>query len=1332
MKSRHHSFKIILMITVLSFLWTYQSVAAPEPKTDVILQRAEQLIEDIGESLDSSQESLNQAMEAMDPNRQHSDFAPMVEKLEKMFQKDGALQAFVNSNLALQHYFNLIHNHILHISLTNRILPFENLAHMYPHDLPYTHEGPYPILPTRQVLDKVRLFFLVLTREISIDSLDENFDRRKIQSLTEFHEKMIQHGLGLSPDQWDKELLKTFHNKGWVPKNITSVKQITADFVNSGDTNHHYNAVEIYLKTMKFKEALVLEEITNQPKEKWMNFRDRILDQGLNASFQKEFEPLVETLTMSVLTSLEIEAALAIEPQLNILKENALNTLNSIRGSDYGYRETVDGVLKVSEFFDIVQRANGEGVNPLHYAWRYQYYMYYILAESPDHISIPSTLHFKTYDLLSIAGAPLGLVGVSTKTLWVDSYLQTSNEFALHDGANHERRRYQFTKNYGARLGLHKDQFSELIDYLSDVNSSKILPLIQRIDRKDSAAFSKSDGIETFFSDFTQRIPERRYFEKETQELRAELDSLAEENIAGVDLEKRLSKLNDRYRIKINRRKTLYDMILFEVIHEDALPPSPSLIVESLRRRPNLPMPRDFIDPDSKEAFHSMEPAGSTIAYILNKLNGSFYDTPRKRLLAVAAPEYRSPKSIIEATVNLIMIFDKSKKLERDQVLEEVVLLTISEEGFLSYLLDEFQRDLHPIQRDLLRSHTFAEGLETLSLINEFASDNKFIEYKKMVQKRIDAFQDLSIESDDKAVEKLRLRVEAEEKVRPWSFEELDRHFMKLGLNTYDRLYAKLNQVKSDDIRNMSILEIENQIQEFLAARAHILENLTPENFPELEKLTFQVEKFKELAIFVQYEQMRITGFVNIYRDRWNVSLIDNIDRGELAARLTEFVHNDFWLVNFRKYNGLRAKYHDLPSSLYQPNESPKNLVRRLESEGYIGLRLGADGNAQQNINMKSNQILPELYQSLTEDIIREYTSLLYSSIDQGKSLSEELIYELAERIHHLFMETGKGKIAKAFAKLDKDVHELSTYKIVQIIQDMDASQWKQMTALEIASLKQYAPFEDLKATEKNNDINMAMAIVGESIKLSTLNHFAQSYRSLWSQVSTAQPVKDEVAKKLQPKMHNEIWRISFNSEFPGKPHYIAVPENAAQRFDGRTQAFNAQNNPGLRKNEAGEWEQDINRPFHLLVPELAQRLAGNISEAYVDVVFEALAANRALTPQLLEELGLVIKETWMNENLWQVRPLIQRIHPSAKLDSFKDAQEEISRFQKSEWLEFDDREVRKLYQFDPSKGRGWSEGVKNLKIVLSIVEFAAKEMLAREKPVVISSDCSPTLIKKK
>ena len=261
------------------------------------------------------------------------------------------------------------------------------------------------------------------------------------------------------------------------------------------------------------------------------------------------------------------------------------------------------------------------------------------------------------------------------------------------------------------------------------------------------------------------------------------------------------------------------------------------------------------------------------------------------------------------------------------------------------------------------------------------------------------------------------------------------------------------------------------------------------------------------------------------------------------------------------------------------------------------------------------------------------------------------------------------------------------------------------MSTTEIMSLKQFVPFEDLRKSERNNDISVAMGLLYESIKLSRLGGFQAKYKEVWRELSDNKPEIELVTSLFSVTMHDEIWLSDYRNEFNDRPNYKEVPPTAFLENESSEQALERLKLSGLRLNEKGRLEQDINQNFSEIMPELRQQLVGNLAQKYVELVYAAIKSGEELTVSLLVQLQSEVKQTWMESNLWQTKPLLKKVGVSAALNTLSEVQKAIASMDKSQWVQLTDSEVRKLYQFDLSKQRDWIDGQRNLNMVFGVIE---------------------------
>jgi hypothetical protein len=110
-----------------------------------------------------------------------------------------------------------------------------------------------------------------------------------------------------------------------------------------------------------------------------------------------------------------------------------------------------------------------------------------------------------------------------------------------------------------------------------------------------------------------------------------------------------IKKSDDEHSKNIKR---VMKMLLFEILHEDALPPTMDVIENALSRHPGKRTPFERLEQE-KKVFYVMEPGASTLAYVFRKLAHDFYDQPEDRYDYIVAPQYRTREHIVTAAIQL-------------------------------------------------------------------------------------------------------------------------------------------------------------------------------------------------------------------------------------------------------------------------------------------------------------------------------------------------------------------------------------------------------------------------------------------------------------------------------------------------------------------------------------------------------------------------------------------------------------------------------------------------------------------------------------------------------
>lgn len=95
-------------------------------------------------------------------------------------------------------------------------------------------------------------------------------------------------------------------------------------------------------------------------------------------------------------------------------------------------------------------------------------------------------------------------------------------------------------------------------------------------------------------------------------------------------------------------------MILFEILHEDALPATPDCLRRALLRPPSQLTPFERIEGDT--VVHIMEPGATTLAYVFRKLAHTFYDTPEDRKGYIVDDAARSRQAVAQMAAKLFSL----------------------------------------------------------------------------------------------------------------------------------------------------------------------------------------------------------------------------------------------------------------------------------------------------------------------------------------------------------------------------------------------------------------------------------------------------------------------------------------------------------------------------------------------------------------------------------------------------------------------------------------------------------------------------------------------------
>ncbi len=358
----------------------------------------------------------------------------------------------------------------------------------------------------------------------------------------------------------------------------------------------------------------LIREVSNNSLETYNEMSERLKKFGPEASFSKELGPVAEHLALQLAHDDVVKKLAASDPVFAEFRNSVLLDLQRVKktdaGVEYPYVSTLESIQRAVEFFDIVRRADDPTRSPkLYHSHRYEYYGHYLKSKIPDHITLPTLVSLGATDILKTRGVPIGLIGVNTDVTWVDGFWQTPYEFWIHD-INHSRRMFQFFSEAAEAQGLSVEEFAKVSDKFV---KEKLMPLI---------SISKKD--QQFVASYVRKVSQKPPLAP-TQE---ESEAYARAN-----------------------KKRLLKVLLFEILHEDALAAAPEIVKNATLRPPNLITPFEYID--GNKVVYIMEPGATTLAYTYRKLAHDFYDMPGARIDNIVAPEFRTREYIVEAAETL-------------------------------------------------------------------------------------------------------------------------------------------------------------------------------------------------------------------------------------------------------------------------------------------------------------------------------------------------------------------------------------------------------------------------------------------------------------------------------------------------------------------------------------------------------------------------------------------------------------------------------------------------------------------------------------------------------
>lgn len=391
------------------------------------------------------------------------------------------------------------------------------------------------------------------------------------------------------------------------------------------------------------RQGEIVRAMLDDPLGTYDDFSTRREKHGDNASFP-EMGWTLRALASDMANSEDVWRACDKSPVLNKLRSHLLNDVVEVMNQgEFPYKKTLLQIEDVMTFFDLVVRTNEPDSPATFHSARFEYNWHH-LSDDTEHTLLPTMASLKLVDLIRLRGVPVGLIGVSTKTVTVDGFPQTPYEFFHHD-VDHTRRMHQELTAAVEREGMAPRRYYEVATALMNT----LLPAISL------------DG----FAPKGER----------TEEQQREYD-----------------------------RRVARQVVLFEVLHEDAYDCSPESIADAIMRAPMEHTPFEREVGDGTIEYYT-GPRATLLAHVYRKLAHTFYDVPEKRQNSNWSDYARNRNNIAHAAVDLYRLVAPNDPIDDEQLLDTCMQLVSSDEGFTDAFLGNFAHDIRrrAVGRDALR-----------------------------------------------------------------------------------------------------------------------------------------------------------------------------------------------------------------------------------------------------------------------------------------------------------------------------------------------------------------------------------------------------------------------------------------------------------------------------------------------------------------------------------------------------------------------------------------------------------------------------------------------------
>lgn len=295
---------------------------------------------------------------------------------------------------------------------------------------------------------------------------------------------------------------------------------------------------------------------------------------------------------------------------------------------NYPYAQTIYVIEHLLELIDYYYRDNddtqtastiNERIGPYYHIFRYRSYITTFLNSEhgiPENIIFPTCANIGATDLIKIRCAPILIMGIVDKPIYVDQYLNTPLDFWAHD-IQHSKRQIQETLRYYDVFIKHNNYYKRRTLY--DIKTK--------------------EQFYYYMNNFTQTIILPMISLKDYPKNSGKLE---------IDTERAM--------------RAIKKLIIFEVIHEKAWPITQASLCRNISLRydefpvENITFGPSEIEPEKEviKAFHYLFADPTTIGNVVGKLRTGFYDKVNNPKDYIVPKQYRTSENVAKCALDIM------------------------------------------------------------------------------------------------------------------------------------------------------------------------------------------------------------------------------------------------------------------------------------------------------------------------------------------------------------------------------------------------------------------------------------------------------------------------------------------------------------------------------------------------------------------------------------------------------------------------------------------------------------------------------------------------------